>query len=347
MGQGLSMVSAAKGIGAERVEAQPAATGTSFRDEILPLFRAAPQSGEKGRIRLPESLLPHAADCDEVLLPSGQGLTAGLFLFPSGLGTSGTAVVPRRLVIMLGALGQHWLESHWLWIQRALVEGYTVLALAIDGHSRAGSALFEPRLASRTLPLVLERLCRLPLAPEIHLIGHGFGGTLAWLAACREDAPRWIRSAACLSPWMEWQGQLESQGSIPSLRHPIRLFKDGVKLAKIYGPSGFARLWKGDQVRGMRRQQFVGSSLEAQMAAFLRESVSTKDLVAQCQVPLLVVLPGRGVKASQFFAEDVSRVNALITLARDPLHTARGTQYTDTWLQQVFGFIESNMADKV
>lgn len=316
----------------------------SFREAFLKNFEATPAAVARDYHRIPDSVAHHLATRDVVFLPSGQGLTVGVLLLPRT--EAGQEGAPRQaqMVLLLSALGQNALSSNWLWVQQALARGMAVLAIALDGHSASAQALFDPRLATRTLPLVIDRLFRLPSVPVLHVIGHGFGATLAWLAACRPDAALRLRSVACLSPWCVWQGRLESESEWPPVGQPLRFCRDGLRLARLYGPLGVARMWRGDSVKTLRRKLFAGTSLEAQMAVFLQESIRVSDLLTRAEVPVLVVLPGRGVKASQFSDQDVLGVRGLVTVRCDTMRTARATQFSDAWPPLVFSFLESGGA---
>ncbi len=309
-----------------------------FRKAALDHFAATPSGQGKEVERIPELVQDHLLACDEVVLPAAQGVTTGVFFFPKE-----SANPPRevqagkpKLVVMMAGLGQRGVEGLWLWILHALRQGFAVLVVLLDGHSRQAGTLFDPRLATRTLPLVLQRLARLAVTHDSFVVGHGFGATMTLLACCREDSRHGLKAAACLAPWLEWNGCLESQGGLPPLAKPVVLFRDSLQLTRFYGPTGLTRLWRGDQTRDLRKRLFVRTTLESQLATFFQENIRISEVFAQAQVPLLVVLPGHGVKAGQSVPDAADGASNLVEIVRDDVRNARGVQYSEQWTESVF-----------
>jgi alpha-beta hydrolase superfamily lysophospholipase len=285
--------------------------------------------------KVPDSV---AAQIDvrlECRLPSAQGQVRGVFFFPKQAVLVSQEIGHEEhptedLVILLSGLGQHGVDGNWLWIQHLLGAGKAVLALSLDGHEKAGTTLFDPRLSTRTLPLVLERLARIDANVRFFVAGHGYGATVAWLAACRQDASQLMAGVCCLAPWIQWDGGLESRGCVPPFLHPVQLIRDGIRLSSVYGLVGMKKLWQGDNVRDLRKRLFVGSTLESQMASFFSEIVDVTHLMSQAKVPVLVVLPGRGIKSVPSVSAG-SNMSGCVQVVRDPVRTARGIQFADEW----------------
>lgn len=294
-------------------------------------------------VRIPECMRQDISQTAEYLVPSGQGLTSAVAFFANKLtAAAGAAETGRKegLVILLHGLGQDCCESNWIWIHAFLKAGLSVLSVALDGHSRTPLSSFDPRLATRTLPLIINKLNGLESGLKIFAVGQGLGATYCLLAACRSDCAQYLSAVACISPRLSAEGSSEMSSSPIPIRRPVQLCKDAMRLGRYYGTSGCRRLWRGESGKVLRKRLFVGTALETQVDMFLSENVSSQDSYAAAKVPLAVVISDRS--PALLALERVRGLNTLVMTQVDKERTARGLQFTDEWPRRVTRFFESH-----
>ncbi len=295
--------------------------------------------------RLPECMRQDVAETAEYLVPAGYGLTSAVAFVAKKApeAAESTRVRQEGLVILLHGLGQDCCESNWIWIHSFLKSGLSVLAVSMDGHSRTPLSSFDPRLATRTIPLIISKLDGLPSNFKIFAVGHGLGATYCLLAASRSDCAKQLCAVACISPRLSAEGASEMSSSPIPIGRPVQLCKDGVRLGRYYGTGGFRRLWRGDSGKLLRKRLLVSTAVETQVEMFLSENVSSHETWTGAKVPVAIVASDR---SPTFLAlERVQGVNSMLVTRFDKERTVRGLQFTEEWPRRVTRFFESYRDD--
>jgi hypothetical protein len=295
--------------------------------------------------RLPECMRQDVAETAEYLVPAGHGLTTAVAFFANKHPEAADSAGVRRegLVILLHGLGQDCCESNWIWIHSFLKSGFSVLAVSMDGHSRTPLSSFDPRLATRTIPLIISKLEGLQSSFKIFAVGQGLGATYCLLAASRSDCAKALSAVACISPRLTAEGASEMSGSPIPIGRPVQLCKDGVRLGRYYGTGGFRRLWRGDSGKLLRKRLLLSTAVETQVEMFLSENVSSQDVWTSVKVSVAVVASDRS--PTSLALERVHGVNSMLVTRFDKDRTVRGLQFTEEWPRRVTRFFESYCDD--
>jgi alpha-beta hydrolase superfamily lysophospholipase len=152
----------------------------------------------------PQKNLQFMEEYFAVPLSSGSGL--GVLTIPKRQAIEGEF---GPLIILFHGLGSDCTSPFWHWIHEFASHGISVLSVDWDGHGAASSSRVDLQEATRSLPLIVQRLYGeeggLGLnakrsGPPCFLMGHAFGASLALIAATREDVSKNIVGVIAVSP---------------------------------------------------------------------------------------------------------------------------------------------------
>lgn len=291
---------------------------------------------------LPACMRPAVDEMRHYLLPASLGLTSGYAFFaqkrPAGR---------EILVVMTHGLGESPCASQWPWIHSFLKVGVHVLALALDGHEpspEAPLAQFDVRQASRTLPLVLQKLFSVRSEAEDHpvdifLAGSALGATYCLMAACRQEFRNRLRGIICVSPSLSSVASPELHFQRPRLRRPVQLVRDAASLSPYYGVMGFCRIWNRPDEH-MKETQALGGRLEAQLQRFIHDHVRGGEAFTRVAAPVLWIQDdARKNEQAAAVYQLMDKIPSPLIRYSDPHRSARNIQYSRVWPERAAEFV--------
>lgn len=146
-----------------------------------------------------------------------QELAVDFFSVPlaSGVGVAqlstptSHALAHKVLVLLFHGLGndRNYPLVHLIRVLNA--SGFSVLSVDWDGHGMGGHSTLDFQDATRSIPLILQRLYgdedqgglgQRRVGPACFLMGHSMGGSLALIASAREDVAQMVQGVIVISP---------------------------------------------------------------------------------------------------------------------------------------------------
>jgi pimeloyl-ACP methyl ester carboxylesterase len=199
--------------------------------------------------------LKKKAKVEIVTVPLAMGLGKALLLEPH------VPSQPASLIIFMHALGEDYLGPYLHWFDELLDAGASVLSIQWDGHGAEGASHLDFQAATRTLPLVLQKVLGEPgkgLLPalagrhSVFLAGHSFGASLALIAASRPDVARLVSGVLAVSPVVASRRLSFRQSERSAFRELRAWTQDFLPRLPLYGISSFLPFWKGKRVAPQR-----------------------------------------------------------------------------------------------
>lgn len=236
-------------------------------------------------------------------VPLASGLGSAVFAEPK---------VPTRskpvLVILLHGLGDDCTYPHWHWIQTLVSQGISVFSVDWDGHGLRNSTMLDFQYATRSLPLLLqkifgpvgEQMVEKPKgAPDCYLMGHSAGAVLSLLAVTRTDIAKIIKAVVAVSPAVTLNPESAFSHELLSYVSPFAWFKDFAPSVSYYGFRGLF-----PATGQFKRDQFplrmnVGIEYIEQLRWFISETFKTRNVLELVKVPVFW-LHGRKDKIAPF-----------------------------------------------
>jgi alpha-beta hydrolase superfamily lysophospholipase len=224
-------------------------------------------------------------------IPLATGAGSGLFLSPRNVSTSRSA-----LVIMLHGLGEDSIFPQWHWATSLVARGIPVLSVTWDGHGEFGHSVLDISSATRTIPLVLQKIYgdsagstsdSVADAPRCFLMGNSFGAVLSLVAATRPEIPALVSGVIAVSPMVCIDVSRHQPREFLSKLSPRSFVRDVFPRMSLYGWDAMeskSGLFKGERARVRMR---VGIDPLDQVRAFLAETVSRRQLLRNVRVPVL------------------------------------------------------------
>lgn len=200
------------------------------------------------------------------------------------------------LVILCHGLGFDSTYPYWHWIDALNMKGFHVLSIDWDGHGvNAGSAL-DMQTASRSLPLVLQKLYgesgAVQLSPTrrgplCFLMGHAAGAAYGLLTASRQDCAKIISGVIAVSPTVNTGTDGFFKRERWAILNPMAWFKDFLALIPYYGLSGVIPPSAKKQQKSFPLRLRIGIDHEIQLANFVNETFAARRVLQNLQTPVL------------------------------------------------------------
>lgn len=171
----------------------------------------------------------------------------------SGSGTAflavpkGTESAQHSLVILMHGLGDDSSYPLLHWIRFLNSSGLSVLSFDWDGHGIDGSSVLDFQQATRSLPLLLDRLYGTESGvglnakrkgPLCFLMGHSMGASFVLIAATRSDVARNIHGVIAVSPALCINSHSRAAGELWNYLYPSAWIKDFLNKFSYYGIDG-------------------------------------------------------------------------------------------------------------
>lgn len=319
-------------------------TVKSWLDEALvdASHMVRPAGAHSALASFPACMRPAVDDVRHYLLPASLGLTSGYAFFSKERQST-----KENLVVMTHGLGQSACSSQWPWIHSFLKAGAHVLAVALDGHEPAQEAplsQFDARQASRTLPLVLQKLFGgrqdsdgQPF--DVFLAGTALGATFSLLAASRQEFRSRLKGIICVSPSLSSGASRELQFQRPRLRRPLQLVQDAARMSSYYGVLGFGRIWKRPDEH-LKETQALGGRLDAQLQRFINDHLGAGEAFTRVAAPVLWIQDdARASEQSAIVYKLMDKIPSPLIRYSDPHRSARNIQYSRVWPERAAEFV--------
>lgn len=248
--------------------------------------------------RLPEALRKRA-EVHYFNVPLSAGAGAAVLVEPKGGDESSPGHAPaqlRPLVILLHGLGDDCTFPHWHWMDLLLQEGLAVLSVDWDGHGPSGASPLDFQGATRSLPLLLQKLfgaSGVGLMPEVHegppvfLMGHSMGAAFALICASRPDVARHVSGVVAVSPAICAQVADYRRAERFAFASPGNWLSDFLGRVPHYGVRAMLPRPGGRRHEAFPVRAKVGLSLSEQLHAFLRETFEERRVLRKVHVPVL------------------------------------------------------------
>jgi hypothetical protein len=176
----------------------------------------------------------------------------------------------------------------------------------LDGHGVGNNTWIDFLEATRSLPLILQRLFRSDnkplepsehrLGPKCYLFGHGLGATYAFITASRQDSARYLQGVIALSPAVTPLTKLKK-----SIYLKYRLLSNFFHFYGFFNTLSYLL---------QNTQNFypvsykIGIQEKEQLSFFLEETFSKKQVLSNITIPVLWV---HSVKDKNFDYEASTR----------------------------------------
>lgn len=240
--------------------------------------------------RTPEAIR-RIADVKYYSVPVATGVSASVLVTP--LNKSNAL---NTLVILCHGLGDDCVYPMWHWIDALVSEGVSVLSVDWDGHGAGGAALLDFQEATRSLPLLLQKLYGQSGAtefvvgregPQCFLMGHSTGAAFALIAATRPDVVQVVRGVIAVSPAVSVNPVQGATREALSFLNPFSWIRDLWSKIPYYGFRGLF-----PAAGRYRRQDFpirlrVGIDYTEQVRSFVNETFEVRRVLRGIQVPVL------------------------------------------------------------
>jgi alpha-beta hydrolase superfamily lysophospholipase len=220
----------------------------------------------------------------------------------NGVGTSVLAAPreprpgPAVMVILSHALGFDSTYPYWHWIEALNSKGLYVLSVDWDGHGVGNGSSLDLQAASRSIPLLLQRLygdlgnsgmSGGRSGPLCYLMGHAAGGAYGLLAASRVDCARLVSGVIAISPTVNTHQDGELKLERWEGMNPVAWLKDFVTQVPFYGVAGVIPPTAKRQKRMFPLRLRFGIDREVQLARFVSETFVARRILRNVQTPVL------------------------------------------------------------
>lgn len=240
--------------------------------------------------RVPE-ICRKVADFNYFYVPLANGVGSGVLASPKE---------PRAgeqvLVILCHALGFDATYPYWHWVEALNAKGLHVLSVDWDGHGVHRGSSLDMQTATRSLPLLLQRLYgeqgSSQLAPSrkgplCFLMGHAAGASYGLLAAARSDCSKIISGVIAVSPTVNTCTDGSFRRERWTVLSPVAWLKDFLGLIPYYGLAGVIPPSLKKQLKMFPLRLRIGIDREVQLANFVTETFAARRVLKNVKTPVL------------------------------------------------------------
>jgi pimeloyl-ACP methyl ester carboxylesterase len=198
----------------------------------------------------------------------------------------------KPLIILLHGLADDCVYPFWHWMDHFTQQGFQVLSVEWDGHGNSGASHLDFQSATRTIPLLLQKLCSEPgrgifshlkKSPPVYLVGHSTGATLALIAATRPEISAIVTTVFAISPVLSKVHSLSYRNQEKwGFYNPMSWIRDFGARVSVYGFSGLQG-FSGLGSRPLPVRPALGLPLEEQLNAFLEETFEERKILKKVQ----------------------------------------------------------------
>ena len=200
------------------------------------------------------------------------------------------------LIIFFHGLGQDGTSSFWHWIYEFVSRGVCVLSVDWDGHGAGGSSFLDLQEATRSIPILLQRLYgeengsglnEQRKGPRCFLMGYSFGASLALIAATRGDVFKHIFGVIAVSPVLSVQSFFRAFFEIFSLLSPFSLIYDFANKFSFYRLWGFMPSYSLLKKKKSPLKMKLNINYVEQTRNFVKETFENRQILKKVKTPVL------------------------------------------------------------
>lgn len=246
-------------------------------------------------VRAPHRRVPEAcrkvAEFSYYSVPLASG-TGGAVLAAPLQKRSGSQV----LVILVHSLGFDATYPYWHWIESLNALGIHVLSVDWDGHGFSGGSALDLQTATRSLPLLLQRLYGAAgeaalsgkrAGPLCFLMGCASGAAYGLLAASRKDCSQLLSGVIAVSPTVNTGADGGFSKERGTYLNPMAWVKDFLTVVPFYGATGVMPPSNKRQSKAFPLRLRIGIDWERQLAEFVSETFAKRKVLKNVQTPVL------------------------------------------------------------
>ena len=203
----------------------------------------------------------------------------------------------NTLVIFVHDFGHDATYLFWKWIKQFTESGISVLCFDWDGHGNSSKSELDLQQATRTLPLIVQRLYgdrqnlnsfqKDPDEPRCYLLGYALGGIYSLIAGSHDYLSKVLDGIVSICPILSksyYQDHLFSRRKFFS--NPLSYFK----LRKYYQ---HLSKYKTHQLASHKRRLPVRMSISVnhmkQLHQFIKEVIEKRKILNYVKVPTLYI----------------------------------------------------------
>lgn len=216
----------------------------------------------------------------------------------------------QTLILLFHGLGYDNTYPLWHWMEILSAAGHSVLSIEWDGHGNFSKHTLDFQIATRSIPLILERLYgreghkglgeKRP-GPLCFLLGLDMGASLALIAATRDDVSHVVQGVIAVSPAINIGSTTQSYLSYLCYLNPWFWMEELGNKIRYYG---FFRLFL--TINFFKKRYFplrrnIQIPLLDQARAFVQECFLKRKMLKQVQVPILWF---HGIQDKLFFHKE-------------------------------------------
>lgn len=225
----------------------------------------------------------------DVPLSSGPG-TAFLSV-PRGMESA-----QNSLIILMHGLGDDCSYPLLHWIRFLNTNGLSVLSFDWDGHGIDGSSVLDFQQATRSLPLLIERLYGTESGiglsakrkgPACYLMGHSMGASFALIAATRNDVSRNINGVIAVSPALCINSYSRAAAELWNYFYPSAWVKDFLNKFSYYGVDGLLPAAGSFKRKSFPIRMKTAINYAEQARHFVSETFEKRRILRDIKSPVL------------------------------------------------------------
>lgn len=227
-------------------------------------------------------------------VPLASGCGTAILISPKNEATLTGEFGP--LVILFHALGHDCTTPYLHWIYEFVDKGISVLTVDWDGHGIGASSMLDLQEATRSIPLILQRLYgeengtglnAKRNGPACFLMGHSFGASLALIAVTRQDVYKNIYGVIAVSPLLSLQSFFKTIKEFFGLLRPSVWFTDFANKFGFYGILGFFPPYCSFRRKKYPIRLKLDIDYLEQAREFVRETFENRRILRQVKTPVL------------------------------------------------------------
>jgi alpha-beta hydrolase superfamily lysophospholipase len=202
----------------------------------------------------------------------------------------------KPLIILFHALGQDSVSPFWHWINELASNGIAVLSVDWDGHGAGSYSLLDLQEATRSIPLIIQRLygedggtgLNAPRnGPKCFLMGYSFGASLSLIASTREDIKKHIYGIIAVSPVLQVQSFMNKLKEVRSFFTPRAWFSDFANKFFYYGIWGLLPAYGSFKRKYFPIRLKLDIDYTQQAREFVHETFENRKILKKVNAPVL------------------------------------------------------------
>lgn len=200
------------------------------------------------------------------------------------------------LVLFFHGLGQDSTSPYWHLIYDLAASGIAVLSIDWDGHGSGASSLLDLQEATRSIPLLIQRLYGEQHGvglnaeregPRCYLMGHSFGASLSLIAVTRDDVQQHVYGVIAVSPTLSIQSFFGIVKESIAFLKPSAWFSDFANKLGLYGMMGLIPSFGTFKRKQHPLRMKLDIDYVEQARQFVYETFENRRILKKVKTPVL------------------------------------------------------------